>query len=132
MIASSAGVLCASVSAKPEKVFIGAPAAIASATRCASMSAFSPMKTAASPTRLWKPATSSGICVICTREATKAPTAPPMITIGASSQKCPEPPKIVAITASAMPAMPYQIARLAFSWLERPPSARMKRIAAAR
>ena len=39
---------------------------------------------------------------------------------------------MVAMTASAMPIMPYQIARLAFSWLERPPRARMKRIAAAR
>ena len=86
MIESSTGVLCASVSAKPEKLSIGAPAATAAATRCASTSALSPMKTAARPTRLWKPATSSGICVICTREATKAPTAPPMITIGASSQ----------------------------------------------
>ena len=34
------------------------------------MSALRPMKTAARPTRLWKPATSSGICVICTRAAT--------------------------------------------------------------
>ena len=124
--------MCASVSAKPEKSVSGAPAAIASATRCASMSALRPMNTAARPTRLWKPATSSGICVICTRDATYAPTAPPMITMGASSQKLPEPPKIVAITASAMPAMPYQMARLAFSWLESPPSARMNRMAAMR
>ena len=86
MIESSVGVLCASVSAKPENESIGAPEARAAATRCASTSAFSPMKTAARPTRLWKPATSSGIWVICTRLATKAPTAPPMITIGASSQ----------------------------------------------
>ena len=40
-------------------------------------------------------------------------------------------PKMVASTASAMPTMPYQMARLAFSWLESPPSARMKRTAAA-
>ena len=85
MIASSAGVLWARVAAKPESGSVD-PVASAVATRAASTSALSPMKTAARPTRLWKPATSSGICVICTRPATKAPTAPPMITIGASSQ----------------------------------------------
>ena len=96
------------------------------------MSALRPMKTAARPTRLWKPATSSGIWVICTRSATRAPATPPMATIRGSSQVAPTPgPKMVASTASAMPTMPYQMARLAFSWLESPPSARMKRIAAA-
>ena len=40
----------------------------------------------------------------------------------------PEPgPTIVAATAMAMPTMPYQMARLALSWLLRPPSERMKR-----
>ena len=91
------------------------------------------MKTAARPTRLWKPATSSGICVICTRAATMAPAMPPMTIIRRISQVALTPgPKIVASTAIAMPTMPYQIARLAFSWLESPPSARMKRTAAAR
>ena len=35
-------------------------------------------KTAARPTRLWKPATSSGIAVIGILNATKAPTEPPI------------------------------------------------------
>ena len=56
-----------------------------------------------------------------------------MASIGIESQSAPEPgPNMVASTASAMPTMPYQMARLAFSWLESPPRARMKRIAAAR
>src|ERR671910_1830881 len=41
-------------------------------------------------------------------------------------------PNTVAPTASAMPAMPYQTARLALSCPERPPSERMNRTAAAR
>jgi NAD(P) transhydrogenase subunit beta len=45
--------------------------------------------------------------------------------------KPPEPgPNRVASTARPMPTMPYQMACLAFSWLESPPSARMKRTAA--
>ena len=35
------------------------------------------MSTAAMPTSEWNAATSSGICVICTRRATTAPIAPP-------------------------------------------------------
>ena len=43
----------------------------------------------------------------------------------------PEPgPISVATTASAMPAMPYQIARLALSWPDNPPKDRMNRTAA--
>ena len=108
------------------------PSATARAARLASKSALRPMKTAARPTRLWKPATSSGICVICTRAATTAPTAPPITIIKRMIQVPPTPsPRMVATTASAMPMMPNQMARLAFSWLESPPSARMKRTAAA-
>ena len=36
-------------------------------------------------------------------------------------------PIIVAMTAMAMPTMPYQMARFALSWLLSPPSERMKR-----
>ena len=85
MIESSTGVLWARVAAKPVSGSVE-PEARWAATRAASMSALRPMKTAARPTRLWKPATSSGIWVIWTRDATKAPTTPPMMTIGASSQ----------------------------------------------
>jgi hypothetical protein len=49
------------------------------------------------------------------------------IRISDSSHR-PEPgPISVATTASAMPTMPYQTARLALSWPDRPPSERMKR-----
>ncbi len=90
-----------------------------------------PMNTAARPTRLWKPATSSGICVICTRLATNQPMTPPMATSNAINGYWPTPGvPMVASTASAMPTMPYQMARLAFSWLASPPSARMKSTAA--
>ncbi len=52
------------------------------------------------------------------------------ISMSDSSQR-PEPgPISVAKTASAMPAMPYQTARLALSWPDSPPSDRMKRTAA--
>jgi len=61
-----------------------------------------------------------------------APPTPPIATIDTISQMAPTPgARIVASTASAMPTMPYQMARLAFSWLESPPSARMKRTVAA-
>ena len=73
------------------------------------------MRTAARPTRLWNPATSSGISVILTRLAAYQPPTPPIATIGISSQKWPAPPNMVATTARPMPTMAYQIACLAFS-----------------
>ena len=131
MIESSIGALCARVAAKPDSCST-VPSRTARAIRPASKSALRPMNTAARPTRLWKPATSSGICVICTRAATMAPATPPRAIISTISQVALTPgARIVARMASAMPTMPYQMARLAFSWLESPPSARMKRTAAA-
>ncbi len=69
MIESSTADFSATVAAKPAS-WSTVPAARAATARPASMWALMPMKTAARPTRLWKPATSSGIWVICTRPAT--------------------------------------------------------------
>ena len=89
------------------------------------------MKTAARPTKECSAATSCGISVICTFIATCQPMAAAMANMTRTSQSLPLPgPKTVAKTASAMPAMPYQTARLALSWFERPPSDRMNRMAA--
>ena len=90
------------------------------------------MKTAASPTKLCSAATSWGISVIWTRWATKTPAAAPSASMTSTTSGLPtEGDRKVASTASAMPTMPYQIARLALSWLARPPSERMNRTAAA-
>ena len=76
-------------------------------------------------------ATSWGISVICTRCATIQPSTPPAAMSTSESSHSPEPgPSSVAPTASAMPKMPYQTARLALSCPERPPRLRMKRMAA--
>lgn len=89
------------------------------------------MNTAASPTRLCIAAISCGISVICTRVASTQPPAPPMASMIAVSHQLAEAgPNSVASTASAMPTMPYQTARLALSWPDSPPSDRMNRTAA--
>ncbi|CAM3210512.1 hypothetical protein PAAM106076_11780 [Paracoccus aminovorans] len=76
-------------------------------------------------------ATSCGISVICTRVATIQPMTPPTATRISDNSHRPEPgPISVAATASAMPTMPYQTARLALSWPESPPRDRMNRMAA--
>ncbi len=73
----------------------------------------------------------SFISVIWTFIATCQPIAAAMANMTMTSQSLPLPgPKTVAKTASAMPTMPYQTARLALSCPERPPSERMNRMAA--
>ena len=52
--------LAAIAAVKPSSVAT-VPASMAALARLSSRSAFKPMRTAASPTRLWKPAMSSGI-----------------------------------------------------------------------
>ena len=70
--------------------------------------------------------------VISTRRATTVPTAEPMVIMARIVGQLPIPGvSRVEITASAMPAMPYQTARLALSWSESPPSDRMNRTPAA-
>src|SRR5210317_1705807 len=76
-------------------------------------------------------ATSSGICVICTRLAANRPMLPPISKATSSIVYCAvTTPSMVAISAIAIPMMPYQLPRLAVSWLERPPRARIKRMVA--
>ena len=131
-IESSTASLWARMAAKPVRVALAASSM--ARTRAASMSALKPMKTAARPTSECMAATSCGISVIWTRLAATAPSTPPRATrITESTVKnVPEAlcPISVATTAKAMPAMPYQTARLALSWPESPPSERMKRTAA--
>ena len=95
------------------------------------MSALSPMTTAARPPKLCSAATSCGISVICTRPATIQPAKPPAaIATRMRNRLCTPGPNTVTKTATAMPAMPYQTARLALSWFDSPPSDRMNRMAA--
>src|SRR5210317_58632 len=90
-----------------------------------------PTATAAIPTRLCRMATSSGICVIWTRRAAMIPTVPPTSSATIRSSKfCFTSPSNVATSAIAIPMMPYQLPRLAVSWLDRPPRARMNRMVA--
>src|SRR5210317_2387827 len=90
-----------------------------------------PTATAARPTRLCRMATSSGICVIWTRLAAMRPTLPPSTSATINSPKfCVTSPNRVATSAIAMPTMPYQLPRLAVSWFDSPPRARMNRIVA--
>ena len=91
------------------------------------------ISTAAMPTSECIAATSSGICVICTRRATSAPSVPP--TSMASTIKSRRPFQIsatVKTTASAIPAMPSTLPRRALVGAERPFSARMKQTEATR
>ena len=82
------------------------------------MSEFKPMKTAASPTNECNAATSWGISVISTLWATTMPIKAPTPNKGIRSiiDQPPTPgPNIVATTAKAIPTIPYQTARFAFS-----------------
>ena len=97
---------------------------------CGNIAEFIPIKTAANPTKEWRAATSWGIPVICTFLATMAPINEP-ITIAPINQwshfvKKTWLPKIVATTAITIPTMPYHTALFAFSWLLKPPKARIK------
>src|SRR5210317_47094 len=90
-----------------------------------------PTATAAMPTRLCRMATSSGICVIWTRRAAMMPTVPPIRSATIRySMFCVTSPSSVATSAIAIPVMPYQLPRLAVSWLDNPPRARMNRMVA--
>ena len=89
------------------------------------------MSTAAMPTSECIAATSSGICVICTRRAIALPITPPTaIATSASSTRL----VIVSVmsTASAIPMMPSALPRRAVSGWDSPLRARMKRTLAAR
>ena len=116
--------------AKPVSSF-AVPASLAIATLPISKSAIKPTKTAARPTRACIPATSSGICVISTLDASIYPMIPPPAMSIIEKNHKPEPGPIkVAKTAKAIPTIPYQTARLALSCPDNPPKERMKRIAA--
>ena len=80
-------------------------------------------KTAAKPTKLWKPATNSGIAVIGILNAINAPTPPPIkrkrITYMKLVEKLPI-DKNVTKTAINIPKMPKKLPRLDVSGEERP------------
>ncbi len=87
-------------------------------------------KTAASPTRLWKPATSSGIAVMGILKATNAPIDPPAINrINKYKNPVEKFPTetIVTMIAIAIPIIPNKFPCLDVSGDERPLSARMNR-----
>jgi len=89
------------------------------------------MSTAAMPTSECIAATSCGICVICTRLATKAPIIPP-ITAAMRMKATFLVMASVTSTAIAMPIMPKRLPRRAATGEERPFSARMKSTLATR
>ena len=89
------------------------------------------MSTAARPTSECIAATSSGICVICTRCATSQPTMPPRASAPIVRSMRWVIASVVS-TASVMPAMPNRLPRRAVSGLERPLRARMKSTLATR
>ena len=80
-------------------------------------------KTAASPTKLWKPATSSGIAVIGILKAIKAPIDPPASNkINKYKKPVEKLPtdKIVTPIAIVIPIIPYKFPCLDVSGDERP------------
>ena len=85
-------------------------------------------KTAASPTKLWKPATSSGIAVIGILNAINAPIDPPIkskiIKYKNPVEKLPT-EKIVTPIAKAIPIIPNKFPCLEVSGDERPLRARI-------
>ena len=89
-----------------------------------------PTKTAASPTKLWNPATSSGIAVIGILKAIKAPNEPP-ISNKINKYKNPIekfPTEIIVIPiAMAIPIMPNKFPCLDVSGDERPLSAKINK-----
>ena len=88
-------------------------------------------KTAARPTRLWKPATNSGIAVIGILNAIKAPIAPPkskkINTYIVDVDKLPTVKKVTVI-AIIIPKIPNKLPCLDVSGEERPLKARIKSI----
>ena len=87
-------------------------------------------KTAARPTKLWKPATSSGIAVIGILNAINAPSDPPInnkiIKYKNPVEKLPT-ETIVTPIANTIPIIPNKLPCLDVSGDERPLSAKMKR-----
>ena len=88
-------------------------------------------KTAASPTRLWKPATSSGIAVIGILYAINAPTDPPITrkprTYKNPVEKFPTDKKVTPI-AIAIPIIPNKFPCLDVSGDESPLRAKINKI----
>ena len=89
------------------------------------------ISTAAMPTSECIAATSSGICVICTRRATKAPMPPPMTRprMITSSRLV---STSVTTTATTIPMIPSMLPRRAVVGAESPFKARMNRTEATR
>ena len=91
------------------------------------------ISTAAMPTMECIAATSSGICVICTRRATIAPMVPPTsIAIRIRSMRPCATSAMVVTTAMVMPTMPNRLPRRAVVGDDSPLSARMKQTEATR
>ena len=87
-------------------------------------------KTAAKPTKLWKPATNSGIAVIGILNAIKAPIDPPISNKTIKYIKLVEklPTEIIVTTiAIVIPIIPYKFPRLDVSGEESPLSAKMNK-----
>tara|TARA_Y100001970_G_scaffold240845_1_gene303909 strand:- start:41 stop:547 length:507 start_codon:yes stop_codon:yes gene_type:complete len=88
-------------------------------------------KTAARPTRLWNPATNSGIAVIGILNAIKAPIAPPISkkinTYIVDVEKLPTVKKVTVI-AIIIPKIPKRLPCLDVSGEDNPLSARIKSI----
>ena len=84
--------------------------------------------TAAKPTKLWNPATNSGIAVIGILNAIKAPIEPPIakkiIKYRKPYEKFPT-DNIVTPIANAIPIIPYKFPRLDVSGEERPLNAKI-------
>ena len=108
----------------PSLIFPGLPRLNASGFKKAEIAT----NTAASPTRLWKPATNSGIAVIGILYAIKAPIDPPnkinIITNTNPVEKLPI-DKNVTVTAMIIPRIPNKFPCLDVSGEESPLKARM-------
>ncbi len=86
------------------------------------------ISTAAMPTSECIAATSSGICVISTRRATKAPMLPPTSIASRIAARLPrDTTASVTSTAMPMPTMPNRLPRRAITGEDSPLSARMNR-----
>ena len=103
-----------------------------------------PTRTAAAPTKLCRMATSSGMEVIATRMARKAPITQPIpsapastpttVVSGVAAALSPDSSSATAVmtTATSMPMMPNRFPWRALSWVERPRKLRMNSRLAAR
>ena len=109
------------------------PAASTIPNDCGSSHAPRPTTTAARPTRLWKPATSSGIAVIAIRRATTTPITPPMASAMPISTKLAR-LWVTSVVTSAIPIpiMPLRLPLRDVAGLDNPRSARMKNTPLAR